>query len=77
MAQTTPVKRQVEYFGSLACPAQVGRRYIVCHNQEGEDDDADRASILAALERHLEKGPYLKTINEHHLAIDRTKVEED
>ncbi len=34
-----------------------GRRYIVCRNhQEAEKDAADRASILAALERQLAKG---------------------
>ena len=32
-----------------------GRRYIVCH-QEAEKDAADRAAILAALERQLAKG---------------------
>ena len=34
-----------------------GRRYIVCRNhQEAEKDAADRASIVAALERQLAKG---------------------
>jgi hypothetical protein len=34
-----------------------GRRYIVCRNhQQAEKDAADRASILAALERQLAKG---------------------
>ena len=34
-----------------------GRRYIVCRNhQEAEKDAADRASILAALERQLAAG---------------------
>jgi Transposase DDE domain len=34
-----------------------GRRYIVCRNrQEAEKDAADRASIIAALERQLAKG---------------------
>ena len=59
-----------------------GRRYIVCRNhQEAEKDAADRASILAALERQLAKGDkalvgntgyrrYLKTISEDHFAID-------
>ena len=66
-----------------------GRRYIVCRNyQEAEKDAADRTSILAALERQLEKGDkalvgntgyrrYLKTLSEDHFAIDRAKVDED
>src|SRR5580704_18181377 len=34
-----------------------GRRYIVCrNNQEAAKDAADRASIIAALERQLAKG---------------------
>ena len=53
-----------------------GRRYIVCRNhQEAEKDAADRAAIVAALERQLAKGDkalvsntgfrrYLKTISE-------------
>jgi Transposase DDE domain len=64
-----------------------GRRYIVCRNhQEAEKDAADRASILAALERQLAKGDkalvgntgfrrYLKTISDEHFAIDPDKVE--
>src|SRR5438552_9123200 len=66
-----------------------GRRYIVCRDhQEAEKDAADRAAILAALERQLAKGDkalvgntgyrrYLKTISEDHFAIDRDKVEEE
>jgi transposase len=66
-----------------------GRRYIVCRNhQEAEKDAADRASILAALERQLAKGDkalvgntgfrrYLKTISDEHFAIDPDKVEEE
>ena len=66
-----------------------GRRYIVCRNhQEAEKDAADRASIVAALERQLAKGDkalvgntgfrrYLKTISDEHFAIDPDKVEED
>jgi hypothetical protein len=69
--------------------ALVGRRYIVCRNhQEAEKDAADRATILAALERQLAKGDkalvgntgyrrFLKTISKDHFAIDRAKVEED
>jgi hypothetical protein len=66
-----------------------GRRYIVCRNQqEAAKDAADRASIVAALERQLTKGDkalvgntgyrrYLKTIRDDHFAIDLDKVEED
>ena len=66
-----------------------GRRYIVCRNhQEAEKDAADRASIVAALERQLAKGDkalvgntgyrrYLKTISDDHFAIDLDKVEKD
>jgi Transposase DDE domain len=66
-----------------------GRRYIVCRNrQEAEKDAADRASIVAALERQLTKGDkaligntgfrrYLKTISEQHFAIDPDKIEEE
>ena len=66
-----------------------GRRYIVCRNrQEAEKDAADRASIVAALERQLAKGDkalvgntgfrrYLKTISDEHFAIDADKIEEE
>src|SRR4029077_2828469 len=66
-----------------------GRRYIVCRNhQEAAKDAADRASIVAALERQLAKGDkalvgntgyrrYLKTISQDHFAIDPDKVEEE
>jgi transposase len=66
-----------------------GRRYIVCRNrQEAEKDAADRASIVAALQRQLAKGDkaligntgfrrYLKTISEQHFAIDPDKIEEE
>jgi hypothetical protein len=66
-----------------------GRHHIVCRNrQEAEKDAADRASIVAALERQLAKGDkalvgntgfrrYLKTISEEHFAIDPDKIEED
>ena len=61
-----------------------GRRYIVCRNhQEAEKDAADRAAIVAALERQLAKGDkalvgntgfrrYLKTISERALC-DRSR----
>ena len=64
-----------------------GRRYIVCRNhQEAEKDAADRAAILAALERQLARGDkalvsntgyrrYLKTVSDQHFAIDPAKVE--
>ena len=56
--------------------------------QEAEKDAADRASIVAALERQLAKGDkalvgntgyrrYLKTISDEHFAIDPDKIEED
>ena len=66
-----------------------GRRYIVCRNhQEAEKDAADRAAIVAALERQLAKGDkalvgntgfrrYLKTISDEHFAIDPDKIEEE
>jgi hypothetical protein len=66
-----------------------GRRYIVCRNhQEAAKDAADRASIIAALQRQLAKGDkalvgntgyrrYLKTISDDHFAIDPDKVAED
>jgi len=66
-----------------------GQRYIVCCNhQEAEKDAADRAAILASLERQLKRGDkalvgntgyrrFLKTIGDGHFAIDRGKAEED
>ena len=66
-----------------------GRRYIVRRNhQEAVKDAADRAAIVAALERQLARGDkalvgntgyrrYLKTIRDDHFAIDPDKVEED
>ena len=66
-----------------------GRCYIVCRNhQEAVKDAADRAAIVAALQRQLSKGDkalvgntgyrrYLKTIRDDHFAIDLDKVEED
>src|SRR5215472_8642000 len=66
-----------------------GRRYIVCRNhQEAQKDAADRASIVAALQRQLAKGDkalvgntgyrrYLTTISKDHFAIDQAKVEDD
>ena len=66
-----------------------GRRYIVCRDrQEAEKDAADRAWVVAVLERQLAKGDkalvgnsgfrrYLKTISEEHFAIDPDKIEEE
>src|SRR6516165_8122165 len=73
------------YEAKTVMPA--GRRYIVCRNrQEAKKDAADRASIVAALERQLAKGDkalvgntgfrrYLKTNSEEHFAIDPDKIE--
>jgi hypothetical protein len=66
-----------------------GRRYIVCRNHEQmRKDAADRAAILAALERQLKKGDkalvgnkgyrrFLTNPDDGHFAIDRAKAEED
>ena len=65
------------------------RRYIVCRNhEEAKKDAADRAAILAALERQLKKGDkalvgntgyrrFLASAGEDHFAIDHAKAEED
>ena len=79
--------KQVDYEAKAVLLA--GRRYIVCRNhQEAEKDAADRAAIVAALERQLAKGDkalvgntgfrrYLKTISDEHFAIDPDKAEEE
>jgi len=66
-----------------------GTRYIVCLNrQEAAKDAADRAKILATLERQLKKGDkalvgntgyrrFLKTVGDGHFAIDRAKAADD
>jgi len=66
-----------------------GQRYIVCVNhQEAAKDAAERAAILAALQRQLARGDktlvantgyrrFLKTVGEGHFAIDRAKAEDD
>ena len=66
-----------------------GQRYIVCINyQEAEKDAAERAAILAALERQLRKGDkaligntgyrrFLKTAGAGHFTIDHAKAEQD
>ena len=79
--------KEVDYEAKAVMLA--GRRYIVCRNHaEAAKDAADRASIVAALERQLAKGDkalvgntgyrrYLKTISDDHFAIDSDKIEED
>jgi len=79
--------KEIEYQAKTVTLA--GRRYIVCRNhQEAQKDAADRASIVAALERQLAKGDkalvsntsfrrYLKTISDEHFAIDPDKIEEE
>src|SRR5580700_3839157 len=79
--------RQTDYEAKTVMLA--GRRYIVCRNrQEAEKDAADRASIVAALERQLTKGDkalvgntgyrrFLATTGENGFVIDRAKAEED
>jgi hypothetical protein len=66
-----------------------GRRYIVCRNhEEAKKDAADRAAIVASLERQLKKGDkalvgnggyrrFLATTGENGFVIDRSKIEED
>ena len=66
-----------------------GRRHIVCRNlEEMKKDAAARASILASLEKQLEKGDktlvgnkgyrrFLKTPDEDRFVIDRAKAQED
>jgi hypothetical protein len=66
-----------------------GRRYIVCVNhQEAHKDAADRAALVAALERQLKRGDkalvgntgyrrFLKTTGPGRFVIDRAKVAED
>jgi hypothetical protein len=83
----TKRSKEIEYEAKTVSVA--GRRYIVCRNHaEAAKDAADRASILAALERQLAKGDkalvgntgyrrYLKTIRDDHFAIDPDRVEED
>jgi transposase len=66
-----------------------GRRYIVCRNlDQMRKDAADRAAIVAALEKQLKKGDkslvgnkgfrrFLAAGNSDGFAIDRAKVDED
>ena len=83
----TKRRSDVEYEAKAV--ALAGRRYIVCRNHdEMKKDAADRAAILAALERQLKKGDkslvgnkgyrrFLATPDDDHFAIDRAKAEED
>jgi len=69
--------------------ALAGRRYIVCRNlDEMSKDAANRATIVAALERQLKKGMkslvgnkgyrrFLKNPQDEGFAIDRERIEED
>jgi transposase len=66
-----------------------GRRYVVCRNlEQREKDAANRASIVAALERQLKKGDkslvgnkgyrrFLCNPDGRGFAIDRAKIDED
>ena len=66
-----------------------GRRYVVCRNlDQMKKDAADRAAIIAALEKQLKKGDkslvgnkgyrrYLANPEADGFSIDRAKVEED
>src|SRR5207344_248238 len=79
--------RSVDYEAKTV--ALAGRRYIVCRNhEEAKKDAADRAAILAALERQLKKGDkalvgnggyrrFLATTGEKGFVIDNAKAEED
>ncbi len=79
--------RDIEY-GAKAVTLG-GARYIVCINhQEAAKDAAERAAILAALERQLRRGDkalvgnagyrrFLKTVGKDHFTIDRAKAAED
>ena len=53
----TMTKRGKEIDYEAKAVALAGRRYIVCRNREEmKKDAADRAAIVAALERQLKKG---------------------
>ena len=80
-------RREVDYEAKAVKLA--GRRYIVCRNlDEMSKDAANRATIVAALERQLKKGDkslvgnkgyrrFLANPQGDGFAIDRAKVEED
>jgi hypothetical protein len=70
-------RKEIDYEAKTVMLA--GRRYTICRNRQ--EDAADRASIVTALERQLAKGDkavigntgflrYLKTISDEHFAID-------
>jgi hypothetical protein len=79
--------REIDY--SAKSVSLDGQRYIVCINhQEAERDAAERAAILAALERQLRRGDktlvgnagyrrFLRTVGEGHFAIDHAKAEQE
>jgi transposase len=83
----TKRRKSVDYEAKAVTLA--GRRYIVCRNHdEAKKDAADRAAILAALERQLKKGDkalvgntgyrrFLAPISDDHFTIDHAKAEED
>jgi hypothetical protein len=80
-------RREVDYEAKAVTLA--GRRYVVCRNlDEMAKDAANRATIVANLERQLKKGDkslvgnkgyrrFLADPEGEHFAIDRGKVEED
>jgi Transposase DDE domain len=79
--------RDIEYSAKAVILGEA--RYIVCLNhQQAAKDAADRAAILATLERQLTRGDkalvgntgyrrFLKTVGDGHFAIDRNKADED
>ena len=83
----TKRRKNIEYETKAVTLA--GRHYIVCRNQEeAKKDAADRAAIIASLERQLKKGDkalvgnggyrrFLATTGENGFVIDRDKAEED
>ena len=80
-------RREVDYEAKAV--ALAGRRYVVCRNlDEIHKDAANRATIVAALERQLKKGDkslvgnkgnrrFLKNPEGDGFAIDRERIEED
>ena len=80
-------RREVDYEAKAVTLA--GRRYVVCRNlDEMAEDAANRATIVANLERQLKKGDkslvgnkgyrrFLKNPEGDGFAIDRERIEED
>ena len=80
-------RREIDYEAKAVTLA--GRRYIVCRNLDKmKKDAANRATIVAALERQLKKGDkslvgnkgyrrFLKNPEGDGFAIDRERIEED